>query len=267
MDDFVIEDGILLSYNGTDEEVYVPNGVTIIIDGCFSNASHVKKIYLPNTIRTLGKDSLGRAIVFSENIPSIRSYMFSQNIFHPVYWYWYNEEYSKEYTPIKEEVYRIKERLKQIDDLNKNNKKDNRTMSVSAVLAVVANALLWWQWSWLRETSAWLFGWLPSLFSFAAYVIAFGAIWVGLFFIISMVLLLFFGSADAFAKEKKVLNKQLEKLEPCFQEMSQYITTKNQELADELRVENPVKAEDSFGNMTWHNGMPWNADHANAGDV
>ena len=47
MDHFVIENGVLLEYNGTDEIVTVPIGVTEIGEACFRGKSFIKEIRLP----------------------------------------------------------------------------------------------------------------------------------------------------------------------------------------------------------------------------
>lgn len=266
MSDFIIKDGMLLSYNGTEEDVYVPNGVTAIAPGCFENVSHVKKIFLPTTIKKLGEDALGNATVYSENIPCVRNYMFRKNIFAPVYWLWYDEAYFEEYRPLHQKVTACETRLRQIKELEKNSKKDNAVMSLSAIFGLAADILLWCFWPWLTDTMAWLCGWLPWLFSAAAYVIAFGALWFGLFFVISMVALMFFGE-DTYNKERKALEKQLEELKPRYSEMAQYVASKNQELQDGIRVESPVSFEGSSGDMTWHDGRPWSANHSNTRDL
>lgn len=263
MRDFIIEDGVLLSYNGADEEVYVPKGVTAIAPGCFEKASHVKKLFLPPTLKQLGEDALGNAAVYSENIPCVRQYMFQKNIFRSVDWSWYDEAYFEEYRPLHQKVTACETRLKQIHELEKNSKKDNKVMWLSAILGLVADILLWCFWPWLTETVAWLFGWLPGLVLAAAYVVAFGALWLGLFLVIGMVGYMFLGD-DTYQKEKKALEKQLEELKPRYLEMLGYIASKNQELQDEIRVESPVSVEQPAPDMTGPNGCPWSANHDNA---
>lgn len=266
MSDFIIKDGVLLSYNGTEEDVYVPDGVVAIAPGCFENAEHVEKIFLPPTVKKLGKDALGNATVYSENIPCVRDYMFRKNVFAQVYWYWYDEAYFEEYMPLRQKVTACEARLRQIKELGKTNKKENTVMSVSAVLGLVADILLWCFWPWLTDTTAWLFGWLPWLFSAAAYVVVFGVLWYGLFFVIGIVGLMFFGE-DPYEKERKALEKQLEELKLRYSEMAQYVASKNRELEEELRVESPISSEGFSGDMTWHDGNPWSANHSNARDV
>lgn len=47
MDKFVIKNNVLLEYNGTDDIVTVPIGVTEIGEGCFRGKSFIKEIRLP----------------------------------------------------------------------------------------------------------------------------------------------------------------------------------------------------------------------------
>lgn len=52
--DFVIENGVLVKYNGTAEHVVIPNTVTEIGAGAFSS-SDIKSIEMPNTVKKMGE--------------------------------------------------------------------------------------------------------------------------------------------------------------------------------------------------------------------
>ena len=52
--DFVIEDSILISYNGNDESVSVPNSVKAIADNAFLNNTTIKSIKLHSDVYSIG---------------------------------------------------------------------------------------------------------------------------------------------------------------------------------------------------------------------
>ena len=56
-EDFIIENGTLITYIGEDEEVTIPDGVTEIGAKAFLNNSEVKKIILPDTVEKIGNES------------------------------------------------------------------------------------------------------------------------------------------------------------------------------------------------------------------
>ena len=271
MSDFIIQNGVLLAYTGTDAEVHVPHGVTEIAANCFD--SGVEKIYLPDSIEKLGEDALGYAIVYSENIPCVRQYMFCAHCAHPgqVHWYWYNEAFMREYDPLCEEVSAIRQRLQQIEKLKKNNPKEDRIMGVSAALALVADALLWWLWPWLGDTIHGIcaaFS-LPWLFAAAVYVVAFALVWIGLIVVIGGVLSVLAGDTP-YDKEQRELNQRLEQMEQNarYQQMKRHVADKNAELAEEIRSPSfselsPAPASSSDDD----DPLPWTANHDNATDM
>ena len=54
MSDFVIEDGVLLEYRGTDEIVIIPDSVKEIADCVFANFHSIESIIFPNSIKKIG---------------------------------------------------------------------------------------------------------------------------------------------------------------------------------------------------------------------
>ena len=271
MSDFVIQNGVLLAYTGTETEVYVPHGVTEIVANCFG--SEVEKIYLPETIEKLGEDSLGYAIVYSENIPCIRHYMFRARCKRPwdVHWYWYNEAFMREYDPLCKEESAIQERLQQIEELKKNDPKENRTMAISAALALVADALLWWLWPWLGDTVGGVcaaFS-LPWLFAAVLYGGAFALVWFGLFLFICVVLSMF-ASDTPYDKEEKALKQRLEALKENthFQKMKRQVAHKNAELEKAICLPSSSGVSDAPASSGDDDDpLPWTADHDNAKDM
>ena len=53
-DGFVIEDGVLVDYTGTDAEVVIPDGVTSIGNGAFYGCYFLTSVSIPNTVITIG---------------------------------------------------------------------------------------------------------------------------------------------------------------------------------------------------------------------
>lgn len=51
--DFIIADGVLEKYNGTDSEVVIPEGVTVIGKKAFERNKTIKKVTLPSTLTTI----------------------------------------------------------------------------------------------------------------------------------------------------------------------------------------------------------------------
>ena len=54
INDFVIEDGILARYNGSDAEVVIPDGVTEIKNYAFSSKTFLKSVIIPNSVTHIG---------------------------------------------------------------------------------------------------------------------------------------------------------------------------------------------------------------------
>ena len=54
--DFVIENGILKKYQGTDKNVIIPDGVKSIAKGAFYNCKTVTHITIPNSVEMINGD-------------------------------------------------------------------------------------------------------------------------------------------------------------------------------------------------------------------
>ncbi len=57
MADFEIKDGVLVKYNGTDENAVIPDGVTAIDEFAFIRCTHLKSVYIPGSVISIGKSS------------------------------------------------------------------------------------------------------------------------------------------------------------------------------------------------------------------
>ena len=81
-DDFVIKDGVLIKYYGTDKEVVIPEGVTSIGDFAFSGRSSLTSITIPKGITSIGSCAFSgcsslTSITIPESVTSIVSDAFS----------------------------------------------------------------------------------------------------------------------------------------------------------------------------------------------
>lgn len=71
LEDFQIENGVLIAYTGADEEVTVPDGVTEIGSKVFLNNTTAKKITLPETVTKIDTEAFrGCSALQTVNIPS-----------------------------------------------------------------------------------------------------------------------------------------------------------------------------------------------------
>ena len=52
---FVIENGVLIKYVGTDTKITIPNDVTSIGNSAFENCSNITSVSIPNTVTSIGK--------------------------------------------------------------------------------------------------------------------------------------------------------------------------------------------------------------------
>ena len=78
--DFVVHDGVLQKYNGKEEKVVIPNGVTEIRDA-FKECTGVKSIVIPDTVTEIGNGAFyGCAnlteITIPESVTTIGAYAF-----------------------------------------------------------------------------------------------------------------------------------------------------------------------------------------------
>ena len=53
-DDFVIKNGVLKQYKGSDEVVYVPEGVQVVGKYAFRDVRSIREIHFPDTVTEIG---------------------------------------------------------------------------------------------------------------------------------------------------------------------------------------------------------------------
>lgn len=80
MSDFLIENGILTKYLGTDKEISIPDGVTIIAADAFRRKG-VVRVTMPDTVEEIGWDAFSSCrsleeVTFSKNLKRILSNAF-----------------------------------------------------------------------------------------------------------------------------------------------------------------------------------------------
>lgn len=79
---FLIENKKLIEYTGNSEVVKIPKGVKVIDDIVFRGENKIRKIVMPNTVRTIGKEAFDSCerlteIKFSKKLTKIGDYAFS----------------------------------------------------------------------------------------------------------------------------------------------------------------------------------------------
>ena len=79
---FLIENKKLIEYTGNSEVVKIPKGVKVIDDIVFRDENKIRKIVMPNTVRTIGKEAFYSCerlteIKFSKKLTKIGDYAFS----------------------------------------------------------------------------------------------------------------------------------------------------------------------------------------------
>lgn len=57
LSDFYISGTILMKYRGSEERVCVPEGISVIEEGCFENNSAIGKVLLPNSVREIRENA------------------------------------------------------------------------------------------------------------------------------------------------------------------------------------------------------------------
>ena len=56
-DDFIITDGVLVEYIGSDKVVMIPYGVTSIGDGAFYGCESLTSVVIPSDVESIGDDA------------------------------------------------------------------------------------------------------------------------------------------------------------------------------------------------------------------
>ncbi len=79
--DFVVEDGVLLSFSGNDATVTIPDEVYYIADGAFKDNAKISKINLHSGVKVIGNESFYgctslKEVVGGENIGFVGAYAF-----------------------------------------------------------------------------------------------------------------------------------------------------------------------------------------------
>ena len=67
-DGFIIENGFVTKYGGTDKELVVPSGVKGIVDSAFKNRNDIVSIYIPDGLEYIGREAFRGC----ENLRNIR---------------------------------------------------------------------------------------------------------------------------------------------------------------------------------------------------
>ena len=57
MSDFIIENGVLIKYKGSEEAVVIPDGVTEIGDRAFACCMNLQYVTLPESVTYIGEDA------------------------------------------------------------------------------------------------------------------------------------------------------------------------------------------------------------------
>lgn len=80
--DFVIKDGILMEYRGSDEHIIIPENVTALGEGCFKNCRNVTSVVIPEGVTEIGKEAFKfcsnlEQIIIPESMTKIGEYAFA----------------------------------------------------------------------------------------------------------------------------------------------------------------------------------------------
>lgn len=82
LNDFVIEDGVLVKYHGEDHRVVIPEGVTKIGDEAFYRCKRLFEITIPNSVTSIGDSAFSEcenlmSVTIPDSVTSIGSSAFS----------------------------------------------------------------------------------------------------------------------------------------------------------------------------------------------
>lgn len=90
-DEFIIDKGVLTTYNGTSEKLIIPDGVESIADFVFFDKATIKEVVFPDSLKSIGNYAFSgckslKSLTFEDNIVSIGNFSFAncvslQNIY------------------------------------------------------------------------------------------------------------------------------------------------------------------------------------------
>ena len=65
--DFIVEDNILIKYEGTESSVLIPEGITKIEVGSFGNCQFLEEVFIPDSVTSIGGD----AFIYCANLKKV----------------------------------------------------------------------------------------------------------------------------------------------------------------------------------------------------
>ncbi|GHU89384.1 hypothetical protein FACS189476_08260 [Spirochaetia bacterium] len=65
---FIRKDGVLTSYTGSDEEVLIPEDVTVIGDAAFRQNAHIKRVVIHSRVTAIGNNAFANCALLSDII-------------------------------------------------------------------------------------------------------------------------------------------------------------------------------------------------------
>ncbi|MCH5187156.1 MAG: leucine-rich repeat protein [Oscillospiraceae bacterium] len=89
-EDFVIVNGLLIGYNGSESCVSIPEGVTSVGSGVFMSDDRVLAVYLPETVRSVNEGAFGSshslaAVIIPDSVYFIDDYAFTGSPYVTLY--------------------------------------------------------------------------------------------------------------------------------------------------------------------------------------